>query len=368
MNARPIKVAQLISPSGFYGAERWVVALANNLDPDRVDCAVVATSESNAQPEILQHLSAQTTGMAMPMSNRFDLGIVGRLAGFVRANRYQIIHSHGYKSDIIGLITAKLCGVPCLTTPHGFNKQTNLKMRMFVRLGAFALRHFDRVVPLSPELATEVAELGAPAHKIVQILNGLDLTDMPDHAPRAMRPVRHLAYVGQLIRRKAVDEIIETFDRLWAEDDRLKLSLIGDGECRSDLEALADSKPSRQAITFHGFRADRLAMLQDVDLFVMASKQEGVPRSMMEAMALGVPAVGYDIPGVDLLIDEHRETGIRARLAEPDALYNACRWAIQHDACVHDIGQRGRALVRDKFSAARMAREYSDLYKELVLA
>jgi glycosyltransferase involved in cell wall biosynthesis len=132
-----------------------------------------------------------------------------------------------------------------------------------------------------------------------------------------------VGYVGQMIPRKGLLDLISAFDSLYQENQSLKLQLLGDGSQRNSLEVQAAAQASSEAIEFLGFRSDRLELLSRFDLFVMTSSLEGIPRCIMEAMAVGVPVVAYDIPGVDQLV-KHGETGLLAPLGDVNALAKCC--------------------------------------------
>jgi glycosyltransferase involved in cell wall biosynthesis len=96
----------------------------------------------------------------------------------------------------------------------------------------------------------------------------------------------------------------------------------------------------------------------------MCSRFEGIPRSMMEAMAMGLPAVAYEIPGTAMLIQD----GINGRLVpldDAEALARAWEELLLDGAARERMGAMAGASIRERFSAARMARQYEDLYEEL---
>lgn len=143
------------------------------------------------------------------------------------------------------------------------------------------------------------------------------------------------------------------------------MQLVGEGHQRPELESLAASLSSHNAIEFLGFRHDRLALMADFDLFVMTSSLEGIPRCMMEAMALGVPVVAYDIPGVDQLI-RHGETGLLVPHGDRQALIEACRTMVTDSDYAKTLATAARARIESEYSAGIMAQRYESLFKSLM--
>jgi glycosyltransferase involved in cell wall biosynthesis len=89
-----------------------------------------------------------------------------------------VTHIHGYKSDIVGFITARKIGIKCVSTLHGFGLPSSIKLRAFIRMVIWMLKYFDKVVPLSMQLKDEVIAFGVSKRKIEYIQNGVDLSEV----------------------------------------------------------------------------------------------------------------------------------------------------------------------------------------------
>lgn len=371
--SRKIRVLQFITPAGFYGAERWVLALANNIDRDVLVCDLAVTRESPTQDLRVAEEYPADAGQVhyLEMSGRFDLRVVSRLVEVIRERQIDIILSHGYKSDILGLLAARRAGIRCVSTPHGFPTRAGFKMGLFIRAGSLALRHFDAVAPLSEELVADMKRIGVADNKICFIRNGVDLKEIDETLavlpqPAAAAPeCRYIGYIGQLIARKGIPALLRVFDRLHGENPGLVLRLVGGGSQQPELEAQARHSRSGQAVEFLGFRDDRLALLREFSLFVMTSSLEGIPRCLMEAMAVGVPVVAYDIPGVDQLV-EHEVTGLLAPFGDEDALLACCQRLLSDRELAGRLVSNAREKVETVYSARRMASEYEALFSRLV--
>jgi len=351
------------------------LALANNIERRGLNCDLAVTRESDSQDLMLAEVYPSDAGHVhfLDMSGRFDWAVIKELCRVIRARNIHLIHTHGYKSDILGLIAAKRTGIACVSTPHGFPVKPDLKLAAFVRVGTFLLRFFDAVVPLSEKLVTDIKRSGVPDQKTRYISNGVDLKEIDEtlsiiaSAEREDKPGdgKSIGYIGRMIPLKGLTDLLSVFEDLYKQDPNLTLQMIGDGPQRPELERQAESQNSRSAISFLGFRSDRLALMKDLDLFVMTSSSEGIPRCLMEAMAVGVPIVAYDIPGVDILI-KHRETGMLAPLGDKTALEDCCRQVLENPEMATNLVRNARKLIDNQFSAAKMARQYHELFKELV--
>lgn len=359
---------QFICPTGFYGAERWILALAKHLDRAQVRCDLAVSSEPTNQDLELtrQYKQLDLETHEIPMRGKFDLSAISKLANLLRDEGFDLIHTHGYKSDILGLLAARKAGIPCVITPHGFSTHMDLKLRFFSWLGGKALRRATKVVPLSRQLMKDCELLGVPAHKMLYIQNGVDLSEVeaqekPQRDPTAPK---RIGFVGQLISRKNVRDLLHVFDELHARHPETELTILGDGDQRSDLEAHALTLASKDSIEFLGFRNDRLELLKSFDLFAMTSTLEGIPRCLMEATAAEIPVAAYDIPGIDQLVT-HEETGLLAPLGDRQQLLQHWESILFDSNKANGLAAAAKQFVYENYSAQRMAREYTNLFKEL---
>jgi len=363
-----INVLQFICPTGFYGAERWILALAKHLDPNKIRCDLVVTAESDNQDlEISRHY--RTLGLdayEITMGNKFDIAAISKLAELIREKQIDIIHTHGYKSDIIGVLAARKAGIPCVVTPHGFENAEDLKLRLFIWLGCQAMRHAAKVVPLSQQLQEDCQRMRVPADNILYIQNGVDLSEVEQQEKPAFRPnaEKRIGFVGQMISRKNIYDLLDIFDVLHNKHPNTRLILLGDGDERASLEKHAATLGSKSHIEFLGFRDDRLELLKSFDLFVMTSTLEGIPRCLMEATAAEIPVAAYDIPGIDQLIS-HNKTGLLAPLGDKQQLL--AHWEtllFDRDAAIK-LAAAAKTFVYKHYSAQRMANEYTELFEQL---
>jgi len=367
---KKINILQFICPTGFYGAERWVLALNNNFNQEKVRSYLAVTREENSQLEIVKHFkSDEGKVFEIETTSRFSPAALTSLCKLIKENKIDVIHTHGYKSDILGIVAAKLTGIKSVSTPHGFGKHNDFKLKAYISIGKYGLRFFDRVVPLSQQLSDEVLGAGVPGRKVTFIRNAVDLKEVEQYRLKA-HDREHSAqlkigYIGQMIERKNIVHTLDIFNEVWLENNNTQLILLGDGVERKKMQAHASTLPAAKAIDFLGFRNDRLDLLSQFDLFVMTSSDEGIPRCLMEAIAMGVPVAAYNIPGIDQLI-KHEETGLLATYGDRDTLKDYWQRLLSDKSYAHELAEKGRQFVNDTYSGQRMADEYTVLYQELL--
>lgn len=371
MASTKIKVLQFICPTGFYGAERWILALAKNLDNEKVDCELAVTAEhaSKNLDLVNQFKAAGGATFELAMKHKFDLSIINKLIALIKLRQIDVIHTHGYKSDILGVIAAKVAGIKCVITPHGFENVKDFKLRFFIWLGCQSMKYAHKVAPLSKQLCHDVERFGIKDENLLYIQNGVDLSEVEEQLlmPRAKYDnIKKVGFIGQIISRKNINHILDIFDNLYRNHPNISLTFLGDGDERVAIEEYSHSLASAKHISFLGFRNDRLAQLQQFDLFVMTSSLEGIPRCLMETMAMGVPIAAYDIPGVDQLIS-HQKTGLLAPYGDKENLALHWKKLLFEPEYAAKLALNAKEYVYKNYSAKRMADEYTILFEELIM-
>lgn len=370
-NPKPLRVLEFICPTGFYGAERWVIALAKGLENQpHVQCELAVTRETPEPLEVCTQFSALGLNThEIPLKHRFDVSAISKLADLIEAQHIDVIHTHGYKSDILGLLAARRAGIPAVCTPHGFENAQDWKLKLYLWLGGLTFKHFAKVAPLSPQIERDLTQqYKVPSEQIHPILNGVDLSEVAqvrDNNPKRDNARFVIGYIGQLISRKNVSDLIRAFAKFVQTKPESELHIIGDGPEREMLTQLAQTLNISDKVKFLGFRDDRLTLLRQFDAFAMTSTLEGIPRCLMEAMAMETPMTAFSIPGVDQVI-RHNETGLSCAFGDIDGL--AALWlSLEEDPnLAKRLTQRAREVVNAEFSAERMASEYTVLFEAIL--
>ncbi len=363
----PVRVAHLVGSTGLYGAERWILALLRHLSPDRVRGTVVnLVDEPGHSSDVVR--AAKDRGIPavdLYTGGRFNPAGVSRLARFVKDNAYDLVHAHGYKADIIGLLAARLERIRIVSTPHGWSKERDARLSVYESLDRLALRFMDLVCPLSPDLRDGLRRIGLPERKISMVMNTVDLEEVDATPPAAQRRPGEIVvgYIGQLIRRKNLDCLLTAFGRLAAMRQHCTLTIVGHGPLRQELAATVARMGLSARVRVMGYHADGIGLLKTFDILVLPSWLEGIPRCVMEAMAAGVPVIASDIPGNRVLVEDG-ETGLLFPPDDPLRLEVAIASTIEHPERAQAMVHRARAKIERQFSAQRMADEYTALYEE----
>ncbi len=370
---KPLKILQLGSPTAIYGAERWILALIKHLDPQKITSIVGVIRDDPGQDAQLcreaEKLGFQT--VEFKGYGKISFSAVKALRQYIRNHEIDILHTHFYKTDIAGLLAVQGTECKIVSTPHGWSTRADYKLMCYELLDRLSFFFMDAVVPLSADILSPLKKLPGLRKKLHLITNGVDISEVKKTTDVSTeitniktRDQFVIGYIGQLIPRKGLKILLHALQLLNIQNSSWCLFLVGEGDQRTELEHLAAELGIAEQVHFMGFRPDRLNFLRGFDVFVLPSRLEGIPRCLMESMAAKIPIIASDIPGCnDLII--HNKTGLLFQLDNVELLAKQLREILNSPERLTTLKEAAYKTVTEKYSANRMAEEYSTLFENL---
>lgn len=366
-----MNVFHLISSSGFFGAEGVLTTLAQGFNRG-TDKAAVGIIVDDRRPSSAQPLIRRLTELNIPYyllrsRGRIDFSTVNQLKTHLNAFGADIIHSHNYKSDIIAWLGHT--GRPIISTAHGFTDVTQ-QVTFYERLDRLILRlFFNRVVVVTDKLLPNF-----PQKKRRVIRNGLDLSRFRADT-RQRETVRRnygitndqilVATVGRLSKEKNQDLLIRAALRIAPYQPKLRFLIAGSGPEEAKLKELIRQKGGENNIIMAGQVDDIAPLYQAMDIFVLCSLTEGVPLTILEAMAARVPVITTRVGGIPEIIDDNR-SGILINSEDETALAEKIGDLCRHETKRLALTDQAFIDVSQKFSMDKMIEEYRKVYNEIL--
>jgi len=340
----------LVSQPSNAGTARHVADLAEGLTRKGLAVTVACPAGGVLSARLIR---AAIPVIALPMRREIsplsDLRAFLRLFLLCRRLRPDVLHAHSSKAGFLGRIAGRLAGVPVIAfTPHcwSFQAVEGWKRDFYVGLERLASRFCDVTITVSEEEALEATEAGVVDPGRIRVIpNGLSAGEF-EAAPSGARDIPFIT-VGRLEEQKGYSYLLEAMAELAYHEPGVRLSIVGDGSLRRDLEKQAASLGLRDVVRFEGERADVRPFLRRSRVFVLSSLWEGLPYTIIEAMAARLPVVSTDVGGCrELVIDG--ETGRLVPARDPAALAAAMRALWRDDALRESMGKAGfqRAVHR----------------------
>ncbi|MEO8033372.1 MAG: glycosyltransferase family 4 protein [Acidobacteriota bacterium] len=366
--ALPLRVLHVIGGSEFGGIVPYVASLVRMAREHGGEASVLATA-----PRIVDYYRQRgievvpIEGIDRPVNPLRDLAGLTRLVRYLKRENFTLVHTHTSKGGIIGRLAAKMAGIPVVvhtTQGYAFNDYAGnaLSRALFLVAERAATGWCDAVIAANDADRTEAVGRGiVKADKIVTIPNGLDLAEADRQlacAPDGIRAELGLnpggpivGAMARLARQKGLDVLIDAIPQIAATVPDVEFLIVGSGELEAELKARAITTGFAERIHFQGFRDDWYRVLRGLDVFVMPSRWEGLPITLLGAMAAELPIVATRIKGI---ADVCSGADV-AVLVEPDHVPSLAQQIVVL------LQNREKATMLGRAARAHLVARYSDL-------
>jgi len=335
-------VLQVIAPAPYGGAETALLSLTQGLQAARVPVVLAVMADARSGPFI-----ARARGLGVPVEvldspARNYLRDLRELRRVIRTYGVTVVHSHGYRADVLGSVAARSLGSAHVATAHGFTGGS-ARNRLNQAVGLWALRHADAVIAVSAAMAETLQIRGVPASRVRVIQNawtlpGRPLSQAAARARLALGDGRWIGWVGRLSGEKGPDLALGTLEGL----SRVQMAFVGDGPLRASLVEQAGREGVASRLSWLGVVPDVWEVLPAFDLLLLSSRTEGTPMIVLEAMLAGVPVVATPVGGVPALVS--RETGWLASEVSSGAIREAVAQALAQPEEAKARAERATAI------------------------
>lgn len=363
------QILHIITRSEWGGAQRIVELLATRSEAD----ADVLCAPDGPLVERLERFDIpvyERSSLVRQPSPTKDAKALASITKLLRTEDYDVVHCHSTKAGLIGRVAAAIAQVPVVFTVHGwgfYNTEINSLRPAIAGIERLLAAITDTIVCVSQNDYEQGRKRGIlSSDQDMVIRNGI-----PPVTPSEGPSVREtfgihpetvvIGSLGRLAEQKDPLSILQTGNTLAGSGLDVATILIGDGPLRKECERFATN--SEATLHVAGFREDALRLLAGFDIFLLPSRFEGLPLTVLEAMHLGVPVIAYDVGGVaEAIIDE--KTG---KIIEPgnfDEFIESTKALLQNGERRQELGKSAHEHAKKKFCAKRMIRDYDMVYEE----
>jgi glycosyltransferase involved in cell wall biosynthesis len=364
---RPPVAIQLVSTGGFYGAERTLLELAVFLRDHGWDSRVVAL-EGDGAGELLRRAAEQgIAGEAYVPAGRLGLWpMLRRLRRMLAGESRAVVHSHGYKPDILLAALGVPRRLPCLATCHSWYSET-MKLRVLEYFDKRAVRRFDHVVAVSEEIYRDLRASRMPEGRLSRIDNGIGVPLVDAHQRDAIRAEWNIApgeklivQIGRLAKSKRNALLLKAVAGLPG-DIAARVVLVGDGEERAALAEYARRIGIGSRLIFAGYRRDAAAIMAAADVLAITSNKEGLPIVLLEAMAVSCPIIATAVGAIPQVLSP--ESAWIVPVDDEAMLVSALHEALGESSPARARAAKAKSIFLEHYARDVMGRQYLTLYE-----
>jgi len=366
MVKKKIKIAYVMTPITFGGSERVNLNFLTNVDRQKYDIHPILIirpweNQTTFEKELIK-CKFSYSKIPVAKHDGFDLWrhfrCLFKLNSIVINNSFDLMHSHGYLSDIMVLLVAKLHKIPIVSTCHGFVFNDN-KLKLYFKLDLLALNLFNSVIAVSTNIKQYLVSNKINESIVDVIPNAVDIqpSNIIDKSEISLLKDKYgiiekdliLGYVGRISSEKGIKYLLDSVSLLKNANLSVKLLIIGDGPDYDEMQKLVKENHITNEVIFLGFQENIFLWLNTMDLFVLPSLTEGTPLALLEAMSAGVPVVATRVGGVPDIIKD----GINGVLVTPgskEAIAEAIIKLSSDKALISRIVNNAKDLIDNNYS------------------
>ncbi len=384
--SKKIKIVRIIARLNVGGPAIHVILLTHGLNPNKFETVLVSGVEAPEEGD-MHHLADEKGVKPVIVENLGrelhpwrDINTLWQLYRLIRRERPDIVHTHTAKAGTVGRIAALLAGVPVIIhTFHGHVLHGYfgaLKTAFFRAVERVLAAYSGKVIAVSEQVRQDLLQYGVGNEdKVVKIPLGLELEAFRHPASDARQRLRSewglsddafaVGMVARLVPIKRHEDLFRAIPQVIEKHPYTYFIIVGDGELRPELEALANELNITHRLVFTGFRDDRADVYSAVDLVALTSGNEGLPVAVIEGLSAGKPVVATRVGGVPELIEDG-VTGFIAEPYDPESIAQGFLRALEDPAKTIEMGRQAQDDAIQKYSISRLVNDLEGLYETLL--
>ena len=290
-----------------------------------------------------------------------------RISGILRERNIDLLYMNNQpSSNLEGILASEMTNVSALQ-----------HTRIQTDLNSFEVKASNRVLSkiicVSEGVKETLIQQGIDPSRCVVVHNGISDDVEPDSLPSDIRKKWNIkdndiliGTVGSLIKRKRIQDLIKVLYSITTKTDcPVKCFILGQGPEKGNLADLVKKKNLENTVIFTGFRTDAISFINSMDIFVMTSEKEGLPRVILEAMLMAKPVVAFNIKGNSELVEDGRN-GILVPVGRAEEMADAVIRLVQNPELRKKMGDNGRKRVIDSFLINKYVSGVETVFAEIL--
>lgn len=345
------------------GLEVLLVELLQKIDKNKYSLSVCALQKEGQLKGELERQGIPV--YSIPKKEGIDYFLPFKLKALIKQIKADIVHTHNstpwiYSAAAVSLLNSN---TRLIHTKHSNLGADKTRLQNVERFASKVTKHI--IADSQSVMDFMVQKQNIAQNKIKLIYNGIDIDKYKLPIPPKQDNIKRIGIVARLVPVKDHKSLLDGFKLLSQRLPDVELVIIGDGTLKSELTAQAAQLQVDSRVKFLGSRRDIPELLSQLDIFVLCSIDEGMPISLLEAMAAGLPVVATKVGGIREIVVENK-TGLLIQPQNPQALADAIYKILTDSPLARSMSQEAVRIVAERFSIKKMTEGYTSLYENLL--
>jgi glycosyltransferase involved in cell wall biosynthesis len=360
------------------GTQKHVIDIAKKIDKSEFQLDIIYSTDRNKNfVQESKGIFNRTYGLPIRRSASFtDISNILRMRKIIKENKYDIVHCHSTKAGFVGRLAAFVSRHPnVIYSPHGFmfcDNRIFMKRFLYLQMEKYLGYLTQKLIAVSGSERDLALEHNiVPNKKIITLFNSIDPSDYDDFS--YINNIQEkltsgseiiLGTVGRLYYQKDPITLIKSFKIINDKFPNTKLVIVGDGPLEQVCIKLIHNLGLDTKIELAGYQRNSKIYYKMFDIFMLSSHYEGLPYSLLEAMSMGIPAVGTNVVGIKDLIFNGR-TGYLAEEGDFKGLAVSVINLLSNPQLLSEFSENAKKITRENFNFNNGIREYEEFYSSL---
>lgn len=354
-----MKILHLTTFLDFGGIERKKENLSAWTDDN--EWIFVAINKGGVAERQIKNNGKKTVCLNLPYKI-VSLKTIIFLYKFLKKEKPTVLHLAGSEANFYGTIAGKLAKTPKIIC-EDWGSDSHSKIADFIFKYIFKLS--DLVIAESTLVANKIIKkYTLSKHKVTTVFNFIDSKNLNSNLNRNFSKNRSIISVSRLVEKKRIDISLNVMHRLMKEGYSFKFEILGDGPLLEALKKQSENLGLSEFVKFQGFVNNPLPVIQNSDVYLSTSNNEGFSNALLEAMSLGLVSVVTNVGGVkDVVING--QNGFISDINDEDQIYNNLKKVLNmNDLELQDISNNALTTIRKSFSLENHISELMKIYKK----
>ncbi|MDI6785914.1 MAG: glycosyltransferase family 4 protein [bacterium] len=372
---KKIKIAELKKSWVVAGPESLIISLVDKIDKNLFNPIIVTygSPKTTTEPTLYQTAkSLNLNAVDLPIKLKYNPFIIFKVLNLIKKYDIDIIHTHDFKSNLIGFVANLFFRKPIIATIHG-RIATPFRVKLYEAFDSLLIRFFDKIIVGSDNLRNKLVDSWKINPKKIELIhNSVDISrfNLPLHSDRIRdefdikKDEIIITTIGQLKREKGQDCLLKAIPKVIEKFGKVRFLICGEGDYKKKLIELAKDLKIIEKVIFTGFYDDLSQVLGVSDIFITPSLMESLPIVILEAMCAGLPIIGTRVGDISFCINE--KNGLLIEPGNSEEISKALIELLEKRDSLKNMGRESINLAREKFSDEVMVEKMKSVYGNLI--